>query len=25
VQLDKVLYTLDVVGFEVIIYQRKEV
>jgi hypothetical protein len=24
VQLDKVLYTLDVVGYEVIIYQRKE-
>lgn len=25
VQLDKVLYTLDVVGFEVIIYQQKGV
>jgi hypothetical protein len=25
VQLDQVLYTMDVVGFEVIIYQQKEV
>lgn len=25
VQLDKVLYTLDAVGYEVVIYQRREV
>ena len=25
IQLDKVFYTVDVVGYEVVIYQRKEV
>jgi hypothetical protein len=25
IQLDKVLYTLDVVGYELVIYQRREV